>query len=105
MASYVLVPLANASVHKREEVSFWSDLTLRLILPKYCCGVLIQNLAVPYMFETKRHSFLKPSYLFIYCKAHARNLDLDVPQLELIFSPSLLGILCRSQLDVLYRVN
>jgi len=65
MASYVRVPLANASVHKREEILFLSNLTLRLILPKFYYGILIQNLAVPYMFETKRHSLLKPSYLFV----------------------------------------
>ena len=59
------VASANASVHKREEISFWSHLTLRHAIPTYFYGVLIQNLTVPYMFEAKRHSLFIPSYLFI----------------------------------------
>jgi len=59
------VPLANASFYKSEKISLWSNPNLRHIIIKYYYGAPIQNLSVPYMFETKWHSMLKLSYLFI----------------------------------------
>jgi len=53
MASYMRVPLANASFYKSEKISLWSNPNLRHIIIKYYYGVPIQNLSVPYMFETK----------------------------------------------------